>query len=127
MRANRYSMLKQIFNSFAVTIVMAVLVSGPVQAQLAPVDVVTDETKRTSLLESKSDDQLDEIRGALKPFGHSLFSGGFGVSENGGLNGNYIVTTGDRISVRIWGAIAFESVQVVDTCLLYTSPSPRDS
>ena len=96
---------------------LAVVFSWPAMAQqLASVEVADDESEqRTSLLESDSGNQLDEIRGSLKPFGHSLFSGGFGVSENDGLNGDYIVTTGDRISVRIWGAIAFESGQVVDT------------
>lgn len=83
---------------------------------LTSVEVAVDEREqRTSLLEAETGSQIDQIRGALKPFGHSLFTGGFGVSENDGLNGDYIVTTGDRISVRIWGAIAFESVQVVDT------------
>ena len=105
------------FSKFLCFFVVAVSLIGRAYGQqLASVDVAAVDTQRSSsLLESKSDDQLDEIKDSLKPFGHSLFSGGFGVSENSGLNGDYIVTTGDRISVRIWGAKAFESVQVVDT------------
>ena len=115
MQANRISIMLTI--RYYIIALLAGGFSWPAMAQqLASVEVADDESEqRTSLLESDSGNQLDEIRGSLKPFGHSLFSGGFGVSENDGLNGDYIVTTGDRISVRIWGAIAFESVQVVDT------------
>jgi protein involved in polysaccharide export with SLBB domain len=83
--------------------------------QMAEIEVATGEEPVSSLLETGDDTQLGKIRNNLEPFGHTLFSGGFGVSESSGLNGDYLVSTGDRISVRIWGATVFESVEVVDT------------
>lgn len=83
--------------------------------QMTDVRVPVPDESHSQLLEQPDEGQLDQIRRSIKPFGHSLFNGGFGNSESSGLNAEYIVSTGDRISVRIWGAIAFESVQVVDT------------
>lgn len=83
--------------------------------QLAEIEVSTGEDPASSLLETGDNSQLSQIRSSLKPFGHTLFSGGFGLSESDGVNGSYLVSPGDRISVRIWGATTFESVQVVDT------------
>lgn len=83
--------------------------------QLTDIEVATGNEQVTGLLESGDKSQLGKIRSELKPFGRSLFSGGFGLSESDGVNGDYVVGPGDRISVRIWGALTFESVQVVDT------------
>lgn len=83
--------------------------------QISEIAVPVPDNSYSELLEKQDSGQLDKIRGSVKPFGHSLFNGGFGHSENNGLNADYLVSTGDRISVRIWGATAFESVQIVDT------------
>lgn len=91
-------------------------IAGAVSSQqITDVAVPVPDSAATTLLEKQDMGQLDKIRQSAQPFGYSLFSGGFGHSENNGLNADYLVSTGDRISVRIWGATAFESVQVVDT------------
>lgn len=53
---------------------------------------------------------------ATKPvvFGSQMFSGRFGNQPFSGYNADYVVSVGDRISVRMWGAFSFESVQAVD-------------
>jgi len=49
-----------------------------------------------------------------KPFGANLFNGGFSNDREDGLNPNYIVQPGDRVSVRIWGATEFSDHLTVD-------------
>ena len=50
----------------------------------------------------------------LKPFGASLFNGGFSNDREDGLNPGYIIQPGDTISVRIWGATQFNERLPVD-------------
>lgn len=49
-----------------------------------------------------------------EPFGARLFRGGFSNSHEDGLNAEYLVQPGDRVTVRVWGAVDFNDVQVVD-------------
>lgn len=49
-----------------------------------------------------------------EPFGARLFRGGFSNSHEDGLNADYRVQPGDRITVRVWGAVDFNDVQTVD-------------
>ncbi|OED35522.1 hypothetical protein AB833_30365 [Chromatiales bacterium (ex Bugula neritina AB1)] len=97
---------------------MAVLVlcSGAASAQLIG-DSMADspEDSHSELLENSGNDQLQTIRQRTKPFGHTLFGGGFGNDQTVGLNADYLVSPGDRVSIRIWGATAFDAVQTVDT------------
>lgn len=47
-------------------------------------------------------------------FGSQMFNGRFGSEPFSGFNAEYQIATGDRISVRMWGAFPFESTQPVD-------------
>lgn len=47
-------------------------------------------------------------------FGTQLFAGRFGTVPFAGFNPDYVIATGDRLIVRMWGAYTFEAVQVVD-------------
>ena len=49
-----------------------------------------------------------------EPFGSLLFKGGFSSDGEDGLNRNYVVQPGDRVSVRIWGATQFNEQLTVD-------------
>ena len=55
---------------------------------------------------------------ALSPlpivFGSQLFAGRFGLVPFAGFNPDYVISTGDRLLVRMWGAFNFEAPQVVD-------------
>ena len=53
---------------------------------------------------------------AAKPivFGSQLFAGRFGAVPFNGFNPDYVISTGDRLTVRMWGAFTFEATQVVD-------------
>jgi len=75
--------------------------------------VVVDS--RSALFEQQETEQLDQLRNQTKPFGHTLFGGGFSASETQGLNADYVVSVGDRVAVRIWGATAYDKIQVVDS------------
>ena len=47
-------------------------------------------------------------------FGSQLFAGRFGMVPFSGFNPDYVIATGDRLLVRMWGAFNFEAPQVVD-------------
>ncbi len=50
----------------------------------------------------------------LEPFGSSLFKGHFAGSYSDNLNEGYVISPGDRIVVRIWGAKQYDDILVVD-------------
>ncbi len=54
---------------------------------------------------------------ATKPivFGSQLFSGRIGGQNFAGFNPDHQVTNGDRVNIRMWGAVTFEASQVVDS------------
>lgn len=48
------------------------------------------------------------------PFAANLFIGGFESERSDGLNENYLIAPGDKISIWMWGAVNFSSVVTVD-------------
>ena len=61
--------------------------------------------------------RLDQSQPPLQvqPFGVNLFKGTFFVSEReDGINPDYVIQQGDRISLQIWGATSINSIVVVD-------------
>lgn len=47
-------------------------------------------------------------------FGSQIFSGRFGAQSYTGFNPDYQLAVGDRVSLRMWGAVTFDAVQTVD-------------
>ena len=52
--------------------------------------------------------------GMPPPFGSNLFKGGYESERSDGLNSNYLVAPGDKISVQIWGTVNRAEVMTVD-------------
>lgn len=50
----------------------------------------------------------------LPAFGEQLFTGQFGSQTSSGFNANYQIQQGDRVVIRLWGAIATEATLTVD-------------
>jgi len=50
----------------------------------------------------------------LLVFGSQMFSGRFAAVTYSGFNPGYQVAIGDQVSVRLWGAVAYDAVQAVD-------------
>jgi protein involved in polysaccharide export with SLBB domain len=48
------------------------------------------------------------------PFAANLFIGGFESERSDGLTTNYTITPGDKVSVRLWGAVNYADVLTVD-------------
>lgn len=71
--------------------------------------------RQSAIFEQPETEQLDQLRGQTRPFGYTLFDGGFTASETLGLNSDYVVGVGDRVAIRIWGATTYEEVQTVDS------------
>ncbi len=74
------------------------------QQRLSAVDILNEQQQKSALLQATMP----------LPFGSNLFTGGFSHSREDGLNPGYVVQPGDRVSVRIWGAIDFNESLVVD-------------
>lgn len=51
---------------------------------------------------------------AIQPFGANLFMGNFLKTREDGLNPDYVVMPGDRVSVNTWGSVQINEVFVVD-------------
>ena len=51
---------------------------------------------------------------ALKPFGANLFTGGFATEKRDGVNPDYVISPGDRIELRVWGATEINDMLAVD-------------
>jgi protein involved in polysaccharide export with SLBB domain len=47
-------------------------------------------------------------------FGSQIFSGRFGSMSYSGFDANYQIAVGDRLLLRLWGAVAYEAYQIVD-------------
>ena len=48
------------------------------------------------------------------PFAANLFIGGFESERSSGLNDNYLIAPGDKISIWLWGAVNYSDVTTVD-------------
>ncbi len=68
-------------------------------------------TTATLLQAPPAAEPIDE---EAQPFGANLFTGGFGGESDDGLNPDYVVSPGDQINLRIWGAIEHAALVTVD-------------
>ena len=50
----------------------------------------------------------------LQPFGANLFHGNFANTYQEGLQPEYVISPGDRIMLRAWGAFTYDDILVVD-------------
>lgn len=50
----------------------------------------------------------------ILPYGYNLFTMGTPQSNPTGVSSNYVIASGDRVSVNIWGAVSSESIITVD-------------
>lgn len=55
-----------------------------------------------------------DARGGIRPFGEKLFEGGFQREREDGLNPDYRLRPGDHITLRMWGAVDYADIVVVD-------------
>lgn len=52
--------------------------------------------------------------GLPPPFGANLFAGGYESERIDGLNDDYILAPGDKVSIKLWGAVTLSEVLTVD-------------
>ncbi|ELA9322449.1 polysaccharide biosynthesis/export family protein [Vibrio parahaemolyticus] len=48
------------------------------------------------------------------PFGANLFAGGYETERVDGLSDNYVIAPGDKLSIWLWGAVAYADIVTVD-------------
>ena len=51
----------------------------------------------------------------IEPFGSTLFNGNFLKARGDGLNPDYILTTGDKVAVAVWGAVTIKEIHTLDS------------
>lgn len=81
-------------------------------AAISNKDQPTDVSAREQLLSDV--DNARQSSAGVEPFGANLFHGGFSNDREDGLNPDYVIAPGDRVSVRIYGAKNFNDDLVVD-------------
>ncbi len=89
------------------------LALSPCTAQVISGDVVDTSTERAAPEDIATTGSAIGSQGPA-PFGANLFDGGFGAEREDGLNPEYVVQSGDKITVRLWGATAFSETLIVD-------------
>ncbi|MCL1067019.1 polysaccharide export protein [Shewanella olleyana] len=53
--------------------------------------------------------------GLPPPFGSNIFAGGFETERLDGLNEDYLIAPGDKVSIKLWGAVSISEVLTVDS------------
>ena len=54
------------------------------------------------------------INSSIQPFGNNLFTGSFQSQRNDGLDPNYRLVPGDKVSLHMWGQVTIDETLVVD-------------
>lgn len=96
--------------------VIAVICCGAAQAQsIGSTDIAApvQQSDAAATVLQEPDSKTGRSSSAA-PFGANLFRGGFSADREDGVNPGYIVSPGDSINLRIWGAIEINTVTVVD-------------
>lgn len=57
---------------------------------------------------------ISRQRLACEPFGCFLFGGDFAMEKSPVFSPEYVITIGDKISIRLWGSVDYEQVHLVD-------------
>ena len=95
-----------------------VLTCLSVQPSIAQGLVSVDSTD-TQITRQAPDEITDALTGIApgkpKPFGANLFTGAFQSEREDGINPNYVITPGDRITLEMWGATTFSGQLIVDS------------
>ena len=95
-------------------IVFGLSQTGLASAQVKSGDIVDTTTERQAPRALNSTLELGGVR-SPPPFGANIFVGGFKAEREDGLNPDYTIDQGDRITLRVWGgAMALEQQVTVD-------------
>lgn len=102
-------------------LIIASIAASPLRAQTAvtreTLPVETEATQAAQPLPSTQQAAKDAgvpVSSSLQPFGANLFKGRFTSQTTDGLNPEYIIQQGDKIALRIWGAVSVEQDVTVD-------------
>jgi len=52
--------------------------------------------------------------GLAPPYGANIFAGGYETERADGLNEDYLIAAGDKLSIWIWGAVTYSDLTTVD-------------
>ncbi len=92
-------------------------ISAPAALQSLETDSYTKQARQGLLLPGEVDvRQLLPSSGESfpPPYGANIFAGGYESERSDGLNANYLIAPGDKISIWLWGAVSFSDITTVD-------------
>jgi len=108
-------MIQSLFPLFFSVVLAALLVSNPVAAQsIGQTDIPVSADTAGTTAELLQAPQQSSAPAMAEPFGASLFRGGFSGEREDGLNPDYLISPGDQINLRIWGAVELNNMVTVD-------------
>lgn len=89
--------------------------AAQVIAPSEPVDVANERQAPEAVVVDAPIATATAAEAGTPPFGHNLFTQmTFAAEREDGLNPDYLIQPGDRITLRIWGAISVNELVVVD-------------
>jgi len=92
--------------------------NAPTMTQSLDMGTYTSQTRSNTLLPGEADikDLLPSSESNLPPpYGANLFAGGYETERSDGLNDDYLIASGDKINIWIWGAVTYSDVATVDS------------
>lgn len=129
MRANSLALLAAARRVLILAVLPAVVIAQPAPSVPTPFADRASAASAASAATSADRDPAPPQRGILpnaplppdparteRPvvFGSQIFSGRFGAVSFAGFNPDYLLSVGDRVHVRMWGAYNFDATQTID-------------
>ena len=91
--------------------------NAPTLSQGLNAGTYTPQNRSNTLLPGEANirDLLPSAEGDLPPpYGANLFAGGYETERANGLNDDYLIAPGDKLSIWIWGGVSYSDVATVD-------------
>ncbi len=97
-----------------IVLVSNVLILGTSKAAQETLESVANTGESRTIEEVLLENARSDRSNNLDPFGSNLFNGAFRDRPEDALNPKYVIASGDKVAVRIWGATSFDDVLTVD-------------
>lgn len=91
--------------------------NAPTMTQALDEGTYTKQNRNNTLLPGEANirDLLPSSETNLPPpYGANLFAGGYETERADGLNNDYLIASGDKINIWLWGAVSYSDVTTVD-------------
>lgn len=92
--------------------------NAPTMSQGLDMGTYNTQNRSNTLLPGEADirDLLPSSESDLPPpYGANLFAGGYETERSDGLSDDYLIASGDKVNIWMWGAVNYSDVATVDS------------